>query len=102
MVDRGARKMILLVTFHSVGNALQAQTLLAKHAVRCTVIPVPRRVSSSCGYALEASGMAASSLAAAMDAAGVEWDAVYRQSGEETEDRYELAARRESGGKSDV
>jgi hypothetical protein len=72
--------MTLLVTFHSVSSALYAQKLLAKQAVSCAVVPVPRSVSSSCGYALEASGLPASLLAETMSAAGVEWEALYNAS----------------------
>lgn len=81
--------MNLLVTFHSVSSALYAQKALTKAAVSCKVIPVPRSVSSSCGYAMEAMDISPSALTEAMEAIGAEWDTVYRVTLAEKGERYE-------------
>lgn len=45
--------MSYLVTFHSVSDALMAKKLLDASGGCGSVIPTPRALSSSCGYALE-------------------------------------------------
>ena len=79
MDDQGACEVSLLVTFYSVSSALFAQKVVAKAGVNCTVIPVPRSVSSSCGYALEILSADAGKLADELNKADIEWETVYRQ-----------------------
>lgn len=81
--------MSLLVTFFSVSAALYTQKLLAGQQVQCVVVPVPRSVSSSCGYALETSGLPAAALVELMDKKHVEWETLYQQAGDETAECYE-------------
>ena len=90
MADSGAQKMNLLVTFHSVSDALYAQKVLTTKGVSCMVIPVPRAVSSSCGYAVEVDCTDAKSFLCIMTAAEVEWDAVYLASTSPSEPPYAL------------
>lgn len=71
--------MNLLVTFHSVSAALYAQRLMDKSGVVSTVVPVPRSVSSSCGYALESARIGAEELAARLNEGDVEWERIYRK-----------------------
>ncbi len=85
--------MNLLITFHSVSSALYAQKVLADQAVVCKVIPIPRSVSSSCGYALETIESASSALAEMLDAAHIEWEAIYRLTADEKDNRYDLEKR---------
>lgn len=81
--------MRLLVTFFSVSAALHAQKLLARQDVPCEVVPVPRSVSSSCGYAMDVPCGDADALAAAMDDAGVEWATLYRHVQDGKSEKYE-------------
>lgn len=53
--------MSYIVTFHSVSDALMAKRMLDACGGVGVVIPAPRALSSSCGYALEVEG--ASNLA---------------------------------------
>ena len=66
----------LYVTFHSVSSALLLQELLAQQDI-CRIVPVPRSLSSSCGYAAEVKmeEPALQSLLAGDDT--MEWDAIY-------------------------
>lgn len=68
----------LYVTFHSVSSALMLEAQL-KQDGNCRVVPVPRALSSSCGYAaqVEMEPDALVSLLQADDA--IEWEGVYRQ-----------------------
>lgn len=77
MADNCTGKINLLVTFYSVSAALYAQKLLAAEGTRCEVVPVPREVSSSCGYALDAAALP-QALIRLMNAAAIEWEAPYR------------------------
>lgn len=67
---------MILVTFYSVSSALLLDKLLQKQGAASSVIPVPRELSSSCGYALETDGRS-SSLIPFMDEEEIEWEAVY-------------------------
>lgn len=41
-----------MILFESVSHALRAEKLLKAAAVSCTLIPVPRHLSSDCGACL--------------------------------------------------
>ncbi|MDR0550434.1 MAG: DUF3343 domain-containing protein [Spirochaetaceae bacterium] len=108
--------MKLFVTFHSVSSALMLEAAAKERGLSCAVIPVPRNLSSSCGYAAEiapsafsetsasggasasdeaesAGGLeAAASLAGLLNELCVEWDAVYRRN---DGGAYDLMARAE-------
>lgn len=92
MADSGAHQVRLLITFFSVSAALYAQKLLGKEGLRCEVIPVPRSVSSSCGYALEVLEGAADTLTDRLTDGGIEWAAIYRPVAEGKALRYEQLA----------
>ncbi len=81
--------MKLLVTYFSVSAALYTQKLLGKRGAPCEVVPVPRSVSSSCGYALEVMDILAAALAQAMNEAGVEWSSIYLCLCDGKNERYE-------------
>ncbi len=96
--------MTHLVTFHSVGSALYAEKLLVARTdcgSGVTVVPVPRSVSSSCGYAVETNDVAAATLTELLDNADVEWDVVYHVVVAGGKERYEPAARRGDGERND-
>jgi hypothetical protein len=44
--------MELLVTFETVSAALEGETIVKELGVPCRIIPVPRALSASCGYAV--------------------------------------------------
>ena len=90
MADSGTQKMSLLVTFHSVSDALYAQKVLTIKGVSCMVIPVPRAVSSSCGYAVEVNCTNAQDFLSTLTAAEIEWDALYQASASPSEPPYAL------------
>lgn len=71
--------MILLVTFHSVSDALYTQKMLAGQGISGEVIPVPRDVSSSCGYAVEFAAQEVPALLQALHSAGLAWARLYKQ-----------------------
>ena len=67
----------MLVTVHSVSGALLLDRLLKQQGVAGEVIPVPRELSSSCGYAVETAEPDVSRLVSLMDRNEIEWEAVY-------------------------
>ena len=77
MVRKGSGKVNLLVTFFSVSSALIADKLLKNAESSCKIIPVPRSVSSSCGYAMKAQNLQPQVLADIMDEKGIEWEQIY-------------------------
>ncbi|MBF8436785.1 DUF3343 domain-containing protein [Halanaerobiaceae bacterium Z-7014] len=46
--------MNLLFTFPTTNDAMRAEKFLKSEGVDCQLKPVPRKISSSCGYALAA------------------------------------------------
>lgn len=91
MVDPSSAQISLLVTFFSVSAALYTQKLLAARGLRCKVVPVPRTISSSCGYALEALGLPTDALAELLGQTNAEWAELYQQVTHGKSERYELA-----------
>ena len=89
----------MLVTFDSISSSLCLQAAAASPAERalnftCTLIPVPRNVSSSCGYAAEIEMEEGGDLLKLLEDLNVGWDAVYRPCGKE----YEVMYSHEAGG----
>lgn len=70
---------MILVTFHSVSSALYLEELLKQRGVACKVIPVPRELSSSCGYAAEVDMSDLDELKTLMNKEFVEWEGLYSQ-----------------------
>lgn len=68
---------MILITFYSVSGALLLDMVLKKRGVACSVIPVPRELSSSCGYAVEIEAHDGAPLTSLMDDGEIEWEAVY-------------------------
>jgi hypothetical protein len=67
----------LLVTFYSVSSALVLESAGKARGFSCALIPVPRSISSSCGYAAETSAEDADSIAELLRELRIEWEAVY-------------------------
>lgn len=68
---------MMLATFHSVSDALLLERILKQRGVAASVIPVPRELSTSCGYAVEADARDASTLISLMEREEIEWTEVY-------------------------
>lgn len=68
---------MILATFHSVSSALYLEEVLRSRGVACKVIPVPRELSSSCGYAAEIDAGDPEELRSLMDSQAIEWEALY-------------------------
>jgi hypothetical protein len=66
-----------LVTFHIVGAALQLETMLEQANMQSRVVPVPRRLSSGCGYAVQVEQAQAEPLAGLLRSSGLEWETLY-------------------------
>ncbi len=47
--------MEAIILFHSTNYAIWAQTLLKENGIECKMIPVPRDLSSDCGYCVRTS-----------------------------------------------
>ena len=71
--------MHLLVTFYSVNQALQLEAAFKERGLVCGLIPAPRKLSSSCGYAAEVEAGDAPGLVSLLRDMNVEWEAVWRQ-----------------------
>ncbi|OPZ65132.1 MAG: hypothetical protein BWY85_00777 [Firmicutes bacterium ADurb.Bin506] len=67
-----------IVTFATVHQALKCENVLGTDGVGVRLMPVPRRLSSSCGLCAEIAGLDATALCARLEAAGIEYEAVYR------------------------
>lgn len=76
-MDRRGRRKVILVSFHSVSAALFLEMLLKQRGVACSIIPVPREISSSCGYAAEVGMTDAATLKSILDDAEIEWETLY-------------------------
>jgi hypothetical protein len=85
----------MLVTFDSISSSLRLQTASAaaeaagtERGFSCTLIPIPRNISSSCGYAAEVEMEEPEDLLKLLHELNLEWDAVYRPSGKDYEAIY--------------
>lgn len=81
--------MKFLVTFYTVSAAMQLEKVLCARGTVCKIIPVPRRLSSSCGYALEVETAEIDALCAEMQENNPEWQAVYSVNVADGEEEYE-------------
>lgn len=72
---------MIVVTFHSVSSALFLDALLKGGETPARVVPVPRELSSSCGYAVEVDTDDVDRLASLLDENEMEWEDAYRHDG---------------------
>lgn len=68
---------MILVTCHSISSALLLQRILKGRGTGCSVVPVPRELSSSCGYAVETEMDDGAALTALLDEREVEWEKLF-------------------------
>lgn len=71
--------MRLLVTFYSISAALLVEAAGKERGFPCALIPTPRTLGSSCGYAAELETEDARSLAGMLKGLGAEWEALWQQ-----------------------
>ena len=65
-----------VILFHSNHQAIWASKVLRKAGVDHRMVPVPRELSSDCGYCVEISGEDAARAAEILRSAGVEFDRI--------------------------
>lgn len=64
------------VLFFSTNHAMWAESILVTRGIAARVVPVPRHLSSDCGYCLEIPELAAEETAAILKAEAVEFDRI--------------------------
>ena len=86
--------MRMLVTFASISSSLRFQAASTASSVDrkgdfpCALVPVPGKLSSSCGYAAEVEMAEPGDLLNLLRELNAEWDGVYRSCGKEYEALY--------------
>ena len=73
--------MKLLITFHSISEALLLEAAGKERGWDCALVPAPRALSSSCGYAAVLETCDAPGLASLLREVNAEWEALWRESG---------------------
>ncbi len=74
--------MNYLITFRSISFALMAKNKLIAKEYSCDVVPVPRTISSSCGYAIEiVDATSSAELKDTLLNADIEFGAIFRFEG---------------------
>jgi hypothetical protein len=71
--------MDLLVTFETVSAALEGELLVKDMGIPCRIIPVPRALSASCGYALSVEAGDAGEFCGGLRDRGVSFVRVFRR-----------------------
>ncbi|MDR2501501.1 MAG: DUF3343 domain-containing protein [Treponema sp.] len=69
--------MRLLVTFYSVHAALLLEAAGKERGFFCALIPAPRKLSSSCGYAAEVDAEEPERLIKLLRGMNAEWEALW-------------------------
>ena len=73
--------MKLLITFHSISEALLLEAAGKERGWDCALIPAPRAVSSACGDGAVLEAADAPGIASLLRAVNAEWEARWRESG---------------------
>ncbi|MDR1029399.1 MAG: DUF3343 domain-containing protein [Treponema sp.] len=82
----------MLLTFDSISASLRLQGVYRGRGFLCTLIPVPRNVSSSCGYAAEVETEEPGALLKLLGELDVEWNTMYLPCGKEYQAIYHRKA----------
>jgi hypothetical protein len=69
----------MLITFHSVNQALFLEAACKERGMVCALIPTPRKLSSSCGYAACVEAEDAPGLIALLRDMNAEWEALWQE-----------------------
>lgn len=70
--------MTYLISFYSVSSALLTNKTLQAKKIKSIVVPVPRVISSSCGYAVEVESEKELPLIRMLEEEGEEWEHLYQ------------------------
>lgn len=62
----------LCITFHTTYHAIKAESILKNAGVDCSLIPVPRKVSSVCGIALQCDNAESDIIELTLSHSGIE------------------------------
>ncbi|HNV49084.1 MAG TPA: DUF3343 domain-containing protein, partial [Spirochaetota bacterium] len=73
-----------VVLFHSTNQAIWASKVFAQAGLEYSMIPVPRHLSSDCGYCLRIPSSLADAAAALMRDRGVEFERIAALDGQAT------------------
>lgn len=69
---------MIVVTFHQLTDALMFEESAKKNEPEFRLIPVPRKISSSCGLAAR-TAMSIEDVQKILDAEGIESDGIYKE-----------------------
>lgn len=73
---------MIVVTFHQLTDALMFEESAKKNELEFRLIPVPRKISSSCGLAAR-TAMSIEDVQKILDAEGIESDGIYKEDNNE-------------------
>ncbi len=73
---------MIVVTFHQLTDALMFEESAKKKEPEFRLIPVPRKISSSCGLAAR-TAMSVEDVQKILDAEGIESDGIYKEDNNE-------------------
>ncbi len=73
---------MIVVTFHQLTDALMFEESAKKKEPEFRLIPVPRKISSSCGLAAR-TAMSIEDVQKILDAEGIESDGIYKEDNNE-------------------
>lgn len=73
---------MIVVTFHQLTDALMFEESAKKKEPEFRLIPVPRKISSSCGLAAR-TAMSIEEVQKILDAEGIESDGIYKEDNNE-------------------
>ena len=73
---------MIVVTFHKLTDALMFEESAKKKEPEFRLIPVPRKISSSCGLAAR-TAMSIEDVQKILDAEGIESDGIYKEDNNE-------------------
>lgn len=73
---------MIVVTFHQLTDALMFEENAKKKEPEFRLIPVPRKISSSCGLAAR-TAMSIEDVQKILDAEGIESDGIYKEDNNE-------------------
>lgn len=73
---------MIVVTFHQLTDALMFEESAKKSEPEFRLIPVPRKISSSCGLAAR-TAMSIEEVQKILDAEGIESDGIYKEDNNE-------------------
>lgn len=71
------KKPALILTFQTTTQAMAVEKACLAHGLPGRLIPVPREITAGCGLSWKAAPADRERLTAALERAGLEWEAIY-------------------------